>query len=202
MQSIYLFCLVFGGLFVFLAAFAGLDGVDFDQDFDTDVELTETSAKPNQLAPRHPPFFWFPFLSLRFWTFGICFFGLVGFGLSAIPAPLSPSTILLLASLVGILCGTVATSILRLLKYRQRDSLIRTEDLVGVIGVVTLPLNAQTRGKVRLHLKGSRLDLMAYTEEPRDFAPGDTVLVVGMQKNGVWVVSENSFPVKNSNIDG
>lgn len=199
MQSIYLFCLVFGGLFVLLAAFAGLDGVDFDHDFDPDVELTEEPEPQTSRFTPAPRRLWLPFLSLRFWTFGSCFFGLVGLGLSQITPPLPGNIILLLALVIGLFCGTTAVWVLRLLKKRNTNSLIRTQDLVGVSGVVTLPFNAQNRGKVRLSIKGSRVELIAYTEEPKDLRIGETVFVVGMEKNHIWVVSETSLAVKNSN---
>lgn len=78
MFTLYLFCLVVGGVFVALAAFAGLDGVDFDQDFDPDIELLEKSAKTEEdrhipRKNRHRRGLGLPFFSLRFWTFGGCF---------------------------------------------------------------------------------------------------------------------------------
>jgi hypothetical protein len=87
MLTLYILCLVIGGVFVALAAFAGLDGVDFESDFDPDIELRDQSNSSHN--PENSPFrrsrslkLGLPFLSLRFWTFGSCFFGLTGVILS------------------------------------------------------------------------------------------------------------------------
>ena len=39
MQSMYWLCFVLGGTFVTLSAVGGLDGVEFDAELDTDIEL-------------------------------------------------------------------------------------------------------------------------------------------------------------------
>ena len=51
MVSAYIFCLIIGGLFVALSAFAGLDGVDFDQDFEADLEII--NKKINKIKPQY-----------------------------------------------------------------------------------------------------------------------------------------------------
>ncbi len=50
MSLFYLLCLILGGIFVFLAAFGGLDGIDFDNDFDADIDVKEPSQ--GKTSPR------------------------------------------------------------------------------------------------------------------------------------------------------
>ena len=50
MASAYVFCLIIGGVFVALSAFAGLDGVDFDQDFDPDLEIIDQGDKQSNTS--------------------------------------------------------------------------------------------------------------------------------------------------------
>jgi membrane protein implicated in regulation of membrane protease activity len=183
MLTLYILCLVIGGVFVALAAIAGLDGVDFDTDFDTDIALNDQSKRKLKL----------PFLSLRFWTFGGCFFGLTGVILSLLAPTLSPFWIAIIAIIMGGVCGTAIVWALRALQYQQADSLVRSEDLLGLSGVVELPFDCYSRGKVTIALRGSTVEMMAMTTDESTFNPGDKVFVVGRENNKVWVVSEQAF---------
>ncbi|MEC4894784.1 MAG: NfeD family protein [Oscillatoria sp. PMC 1051.18] len=194
MLSIYFFCFLIGGIFVALSVVAGFDGVEFDNDFDTDLEITDTpdeeeeSGRRTQLKYRG---IWLPIFSLRFWTFGTCFFGLTGILLSRLE--LSPEQVAYISLAIGIFCGTAIAWVLRSLRRRKVDSLVRSHDLIGLEATVEIPFAADSRGKVSVSVKGSTVALLAYTEEDRDFAVGETVYVVGMEENRVWVVSAEKF---------
>lgn len=218
-QSIYWFGFIVGGAFVALSMFGGgdflgdgdidadFDGdidADFDTDFDatletdlaiasdtdfqidTDVNLARSStARRKKRIPG-----WLSVLtSFKFWTFGGCFFGLTGLLLSWVEPELPPITGLIIALAMGILCGATLVSILRRLKNRQVNSLVRHEDFAGLPGIVELPFDASSKGKVLLEVGGSTLHLVAQTDEKRSFEPGDSVLVVGRSQNRLWVVS-------------
>jgi hypothetical protein len=203
----YLFCLVVGGIFVLMAAIAGshdldLDTTDFDVDLhpDTDIELTEGPREDNR-ATRTPPSpleQWGSWLlsiltSLKFWTFGIGFFGLTGVVLSALQLTLSEGWIAAISTLMGLICGTTTAALYRTLQKRQVNSLIRSTDFVGLIGTVTLPITKISRGKVRLCIKGTTLEAVAYTDHPTELSLGVLVLVVGTERDRVWVVPEVSL---------
>ncbi|WP_421654958.1 hypothetical protein [Leptothermofonsia sp. ETS-13] len=135
MLSIYWFCFAIGGGGVLLAVLGGLDGADydihFDTDFDTsidsDVELTDPGdrkdANPWLLKP-HRSSVWLFFIgilkSLKFWTFGLCFFGLTGLVLSQFF--LSGLLVAIAAAGMGILCGALISGILQALRQRQVNS--------------------------------------------------------------------------------
>ncbi|GGA16199.1 NfeD-like protein [Okeania sp. KiyG1] len=192
MESAYVFCLIIGGAFVALSAFAGLDGVDFDQDFDPDLEITDQSSRQvNTSIYQRRRRLWLPLFSLKFWTFGSCFFGLTGILLSYISPTLSPTIIAIISIIVGILCGTIMAWVLYNLKNRQADSLVRSGDLAGLSGIVEIPFDKNSRGKIRLNVKNSVLELMAFTEESREFTRGEKAFIVGIENNRVWVVSED-----------
>jgi membrane protein implicated in regulation of membrane protease activity len=212
MLTIYWFCFAIGGVFVLLAMLGGLDHFDLDHDFDldrdvdldvhidTDIELVDPGSaqpEPRRLSPRRQRWGWFGvFQSLKFWTFGLCFFGLTGLVLSNLSVAL-PSTIVTIAAVImGILCGAIVSGTLRALRRQQADSLVRSADLVGLAGTVEVPFNATSRGKVRLQVKGSTFDVVAYTDEAREFQLGESVFVVGAvnggDQNRLWVVSADS----------
>jgi membrane protein implicated in regulation of membrane protease activity len=220
MLTVYWVCFAVGGAFVLLAI-AGGHSVDLgDHDFDLHRDLESlhsdlpsefpqeavdgaadgdvdwvagdrrTSSRRQQFSLRSIVRV---FQSLKFWTFGACFFGLTGLILSNLSLPL-PSALVTIAALgMGFVCGTFVSSSLQVLRYRHTDSLVRTADLTGQSGTVELPFNANSRGKIRLMVKGSSVSCIAYTDEQRDFQPGDRVLVVGTENNRLWIVSAEKY---------
>lgn len=197
-----------------LAMLGGLDHFDFDHDLDhdfdydadlavyldTDIELVD-SGNDHQTVPNVPRRYirrsrwgWLGVMkSLKFWTFGICFFGLTGLVLSNLSVALPAVIVAIAAVIMGILCGGLISGSLRVLRHQKADSLVRSADLVGIAGTVEVPFNATSRGKVRLQIKGSILDLIAYTDEAREFQTGEQVLVVSTDQNRLWVVSADSL---------
>ncbi len=204
MSTLYLVCLIIGGSFTALSILAGLVDTDFDAhnpDFDSHWEAdpqvgdsARDGAEDRRLAvkPRRPSF-GLPLLNLRFWTFGGCFFGLTGFLLLNLEPSLPQALIAILALGVGAVCGAGLVWAMRALQRCQADSLVRTHDVVGLGGTVEIPFDASRRGKVRLSVKGSIIDFVAYTEEARSFAKGDRIFVVSVEAQKVWVVSEHSW---------
>lgn len=196
---VYGICFIVGGLFVFLAAVGGLDGIDFAGDFDGDFDVSidsdgnlddidfgthlgETFAV---LRSR----WWLPLLSLRFWTFALCFFGLTGLLLGWVQPELEPLLVALIALFMGLFCGLVAALVLRSLSRQSVSSLIRPESLTGQLGTVEIPFDQNSRGKVSLSLGGSTVSFFAITQEEREFHQGEQVLVVGMERDKLWVAA-------------
>lgn len=214
MLMIYWFCFAIGGVFVFLAMLGGWDhgvladpnwdsdlanhGLDSDLDdvgLDGDLEFVDPQPRNaktdfDRYYYHRVRFFLFRmFTSLKFWTFGGCFFGLTGLVLSNLAIALHPMTIAIAAVAMGLVCGSFVSGILQALRYRRVDSLVRTQDLVGLIGTVEIPLKAGERGKVRLQVKGNLVDMIAYTDAPQELQQGQPVLVVSMDDNRLWVVA-------------
>ncbi|MGB7085936.1 MAG: hypothetical protein WBD47_10305 [Phormidesmis sp.] len=216
MQSLYWFCFSIGGAFVALSMIGSGDllgdadfdvdadaDLDLDADFDADVDAdidADTPAdlqidtdvdlmrSPTQKRKQLPA--WLSILtSFKFWTFGGCFFGLTGLVIGIVEPGLSDLSVFAIALAMGLLCGGILVSILRRLKHRQVDSLMRNEDFAGLVGVVELPFDATSKGKVFLEVGGSTLHLVAQTDEQKSFQPGDPILVVGRSQNRLWVVS-------------
>lgn len=183
-----------------LAVLSGLDGVDFgdhdvDAHFDNDVELVDAGDHyRSSIHQRHPRYSFLGILkSLKFWTFSICFFGLTGLVLSNLSFTLAPPLIAIASVLMGIVCGAFVAGSLRVLRRQKSNSLVRSDDLVGLTGTVELPFDKHSRGKVRLLVKGSLIDSVAYTDDAQAFKLGDRVLVVSTERDQLWVVSAESL---------
>lgn len=101
--------------------------------------------------------------------------------------------ILLIAAIavaLGIIVGGIIVGVIYFQRRRQAvDSLIRIDNVVGSFGVVEVPLNNESPGKVRVNLKGSLVDFVAFSDEIHQFNQGDSVVVVRINGNKVWVVS-------------
>lgn len=201
MLTVYWLCFAAGGVFVLMAVLSGVDGADFadhdfevhvDHDVELDVELAEQQSPDSPFRSPSTP--WYSVFSivktLKFWTFAICFFGLTGLVLSHLTVKLPASLIAMMAIAMGIICGSLVAGSLRWLRRRPVDSLVRANDLVGLTGTVEVPFDKTSRGKVRLLVKGTMIDMIANTDEEKALQTGDRVLVVGTEQNRLWVVPD------------
>ncbi|MEB3291178.1 MAG: NfeD family protein [Leptolyngbya sp.] len=196
-MAIYGLSFIFGGIFVLLAAIGGLDGADIDTDFDLDLDSpvpdplddVDVGTQIDQTLTALRSRWWLPLLSLRFWTFALCFFGLTGLLITLLTPSLSPWLTGLIAMGMGIFCGWVAAVVLRSLSRQPISSMVKPESLIGQVGEVEIPFDQASRGKVKIVLGDSTVSYFAITQEERAFALGDSVLVVGMEHGKLWVAS-------------
>jgi hypothetical protein len=214
---VYIVCFIVGGIFVALSAFGGLEGFDFDFDMDADADADadadsgvddvdfgthagQQSENQNRslFAPQKRRRFWLPFFSFKFWTFAVCFFGLTGISLELFEPNMASWLTNTIAAVVGTICGSIMAWSLRILGGNQTNSFVSSDDLVGLVGQVQIPFDSNSRGKVRLNVKGAMVDYSAYTEESSGFQQGDQVLVVGMENNRAWVVSVDTLEGANN----
>jgi membrane protein implicated in regulation of membrane protease activity len=82
---------------------------------------------------------------------------------------------------VGVLIGILIVWLIYVGRQKKIvDSLMRPEDLIGLCGTVELPFDADSKGKVRVEVKGSMVDLVALTDDQQGFLLGDRVLIIQM----------------------
>lgn len=93
--------------------------------------------------------------STPFWSFGLFGFGFCGLLLTWLAPADSWLPSVVAAAAMGLVMGVAAARILRLMTHREADSLVRSDDLIGLEGRVTLEINEDQRGFVELQVRGS-----------------------------------------------
>jgi membrane-bound ClpP family serine protease len=90
---------------------------------------------------------------------------------------------------IGIFCGILIAILIKIVRRKQEvDSLIRSENIVGLFGTVEVPFDGNSKGKIRVNIKGSIVDFIAMTERPVTFNKGDKVFIVEIKDSRVWVI--------------
>ena len=95
--------------------------------------------------------------STPFWSFGLTGFGLSGLLMQLLVRNSGSWPTHLIALTMGVGMGLLAMRVLRVIGQREADSLVRSDDLVGLEGVVTLAMDAEKRGFVELSVRGTLL---------------------------------------------
>lgn len=195
MLTAYLTSLIIGGSLLMLSIFAGgdhemdhdlqLGAGDMEMDLDFDVDMDVDADGDFGAFDFHGFDAWLPIGSLRFWTFFAAFFGLVGTLLTFVGG-MSLLLTLLPSIGTGYLSGVTATKVLKSLSKESVGKVLGSGDLVGVSGILVLPVGPGAPGKVRFQLGGRVMEETAYSEE--SLAIGAKVLIIETHKEGgVWI---------------
>ena len=115
--------------------------------------------------------------STPFWSFGLTGFGLSGLLMQLLVRNSASWFSQLIALTMGGGMGLAATRLLRVIGQREADSLVRSDDLIGLEGVVTLAMDAEQRGFVELSVRGTLLRRPALSCKGA-LAPNTKVVVV------------------------
>ena len=100
----------------------------------------------------------------------------------------------LVALVMGLLMGSGATRILRMVGRQEADSLVRSDDLIGQEGRISLAIEAGMRGFVELTVRGSLIRRPARSSDGQALAKGTSVVVVGAETNTLCVEPMNNRP--------
>jgi len=188
MLAVYVVCAVLG---VGLALIAALIG-DHSHDAHFEVGHHEFGhgGPENHL--------WLPFLSLRFWTYGLAGFGLTGFLLS-IFTKTPPASVIGFAAFTAIACGAMIAILVRVAQQAQTTSETTTRDMLGLEAQVLVAIRPGQLGKVRLSAKGELIDMIAISDEEAAIEAGTRALVVGIEGDHARVIALDT-PVLGSTL--
>ena len=124
--------------------------------------------------------------STPFWSFGLTGFGLSGLLMQLLVRNSAGWFSQLIALTMGGGMGLAATRLLRVIGRREADSLVRSDDLIGLEGVVTLAMDAEQRGFVELSVRGTLLRRPALSCKGA-LAPNTKVVVVASEDHTLRV---------------
>jgi membrane protein implicated in regulation of membrane protease activity len=183
--SVYLAALIIGLgtilLQLFMSGDSDADAGGHDVSVDADADVGGHHGAGSDIGGGFLPIF----LSLRFWTFGLMAFGMVGailHFLQLVPLVIVPFVALAL----GLGSGLLASWTFRALARAATQSGTQAGDAVGHVGRVLVAPHRGGRGKVRVELGGQTFDYIAVTEEEA-LAEGEAVLIEEMREGTVQV---------------
>jgi len=200
LMTAYLFALGLGGVMLIASIILGGDGeadgdLALDGDVDADVDLAlegdvdgDVDAHALEMGQQglhtshgdaHGSLGGFiaGFLSLRFWTFALAFFGLTGTVLGGL-ALAAPTVTLVVASVMGLVIGRSAVAVFSALRAGESSTAASEGDYIGKSAKVILGFGPDELGKVRLQMKGTTVDLLAHSDDPTPFSSGDEVMII------------------------
>ena len=126
-----------------------------------------------------------PFLSIRFWIFGLTVFGLTGIVLVKMDQPTAIHASLAIG--MGLVVGWTAAQIFHSLKNTTVDSSADVDRLRGTDATVVLTVRPEGTGKVRLRVKEQDVEVTATTSHDSPLEIGDRVLIVESNQGQVVV---------------
>jgi hypothetical protein len=129
-------------------------------------------------------------LSLRFWVFAVTFFGLTGLVLLQLGGAGARALAPLIAAPVGLGAGFVASRVFAALGAKPVGAVAPSSAYVGREARLLLPVSRTQRGKLRLRVGATEVDLLAETDDDGQLPGGASVLIVSVRGQYV-VVSRN-----------
>jgi membrane protein implicated in regulation of membrane protease activity len=173
---VYVFAAIVGGVMLGASLIGGHHGLDHDASGGGHGDGDGDDADSFALR----------IFSVRVFTYLLAFGGITGALLRSIARVQEPIAALVSLA-VGAAAGVMAQSLFRrALRSGTRGTVTRV-DLVGRAGDVIVPFARGQTGKVRVHVKGGDVDLLAVTDDDTPMSARDEVLVVEMRDGSALV---------------
>ncbi|KAA3657390.1 MAG: hypothetical protein DWQ10_13405 [Calditrichaeota bacterium] len=187
MLTLYLSCLIFGGILLAVSLFMGGDGdLGSDMELDSDLESDIETGGEGLLNA-------FRFFSFRNAIYFITFFGLTG---STISRLAFPQFVTLLAALfMGLFAASLGHIVMEYLKKSQVGQGESMESLEGRTATVVLQISRNNAGKISLRMNDTTHQMLAHVSDVaslEEFNHGDNVIITHIE-NGYAYVAEESF---------
>jgi hypothetical protein len=203
MLTLYLACLLFGGILLAVSLFAGTDGdadldldgnadLDFgaDADFDGDVggDADLDGSMDGEGLVEAAKFF-----SFRNIVLFTAFFGLTGTVLTLLQTP--DLIVFPIAAGMGGFAGALGHKAFTYLKATESTTTTNLQELVGYNARVLVGLTKSRPGKITINTRNQKLQVLAIIAEDaatEAFGPGDDVLIIRIH-HGMAHVAEEAF---------
>lgn len=195
--------MVLGGVFVALSVFGGLFDADADADLDADMDVdldadmdVDLDADADLDVDGYDGDIevavgrrFNPFVSFKFYTFSLAFYGLTGLLFTVLELLESPVAILALSLVTGLLAGLGMAYALFWANSSSGTQGISARDYAGLSAKIMLPVSAQRKGKARMSIKGQIIEMPARSaDDDVVFDFGEECVVLGIEDGVVQVV--------------
>ena len=208
MMTLYMVCVVAGGVLMGTSIFLGGDhdsDADFDADVDADMDLdvdhdVEVDHDMEAHAGGSGGFEWsvLPFGSLRFWTFLVESFGLAGAMLTCAGIPTAATLGVSLA--IGTAMGWMAFTFFRWLAREEVSGNTALTDYTDSEARVLVRIPVGGKGKIAIETSAGRVELLAVSMDGQEIARNAQVLVIGV-KEGLAEVTALAPSAKKTTSD-
>ncbi len=135
---------------------------------------------------------WIPFLSLRFWTYAIGTFGILGLLLTLFSDAAEPG-VGMTSGVLGFVMGLVAAYGYRLAQRSQTSGGVSERDFLGVEGKVLVATKPDHPGKVRVTVKDDIIDMLALSEGGKTIEVGEDIVVVAVEGDQVRIAKKGDI---------
>jgi len=155
--------------------------LDLDADADADLDIDHGSSIADLVhhgVDGTHDAMWLPFLSLRFWTFSLASFGLMGVLLTLILGQVIAT--LPIALVTGLSIGTFAAWFFRRLKHDTVTADTGLRQYIGAEARVLLPIRPGERGKIVIDTLAGQVELQATTRDAEEIPRGGRVLIASI----------------------
>jgi membrane protein implicated in regulation of membrane protease activity len=129
-------------------------------------------------------------LSVRVWTYFFAFGGATGVLLRLVGRESEPRSAMG-ALFVGTLAAVMARIIIGRASRVGPSGTVHSNDLVGRTGDVIVPFAGKATGKVRVHVAGDAVDVLATTDDGQPLGRNDEVLILEVREGGSALVTRN-----------
>lgn len=155
---------------------------DFDADIDLDSDVGADAHSPVAAGLDAGQAIVGSLLSFRSIVFFATFFGAAGLVFTGLGYNVVLT--LLTAVVLGVVASTANSVLFGLLKASETSSQVEERTFEGRPAAVTVPIDADHRGRIRINLAGQPHYLVAESYDGETFEPGHEVVVVELQ-NGI-----------------
>lgn len=201
---IYLASAIFGGSFLIPMILGGLGSdmefdtdveldtdfdldAELDVDFDTDVDLDSDTHSPVSAGVDASQAIVGSLLSFRSIVFFSAFFGAAGIVFTVLGY--NAVITLVTAAILGVIAALANSALFGLLKASETSSRVEERTFEGRPAAVTVPIESDRRGRIRIELAGQPHYLVAESFDGEAFKPGHEVVVVEIQDGIARVAS-------------
>ncbi len=139
---------------------------DFDADVDKDLDFDKTLSASKDLDTQTRRYR--PWLSFKFWTFALAFFGLTGTIFTLLELWSSQWGVFGLSTFMGMMSGLAISYLLHIANQSKGARGYTSQDFRGVEGKVVIPFDSDNMGKIKLVVKGRIMEIEAVAFDAED----------------------------------